>query len=434
MWAVVPSSFWNKAPTPPVRFFNGQWMRIFAPGSRMKAPFYVWWDLALKMLKLGELLILNGIHRHGPSEMIIFPGKINLHDGADLAEAPLMELKAPWLRNVATCRLRDNAAKVSNVAGFEFAPLQPKVQTFDDFCTIRVYSFDWTTVLVEHLQQQMVYDTCEVYRYTICPKWLQWRLVTILMACHGWSTCYPGGNVISISQFLVSVRFLTTISWHFKRNIIDGFHTFNTPFWLFDRTLQHVTYVTIRSKPWIRRVSMPVWHSSWPTSVTTYSGSWGQLRCGVRLPVLPVDAIFWFFWISLWNSLDLLKTPTDVEHYLWKSMDVVLSSLWTVYGQIHDVSKNICSISMASGCGMCGFSNSQFCLGRFQFWSSHLRTSDVFQQFSNSCDRLLDVERWVLPLPTSKAFGQQWRSAVQHQCQDEPFGLMTFWPWMSYGW
>lgn len=35
-------------------------------------------------------------------------GKINLHDGADLAESPLMELK------------------VSNVAGFEFAPLQPK--------------------------------------------------------------------------------------------------------------------------------------------------------------------------------------------------------------------------------------------------------------------------------------------------------------------
>eukprot|EP00437_Effrenium_voratum_P039934 CAMPEP_0181464492 /NCGR_PEP_ID=MMETSP1110-20121109/35462_1 /TAXON_ID=174948 /ORGANISM="Symbiodinium sp., Strain CCMP421" /LENGTH=551 /DNA_ID=CAMNT_0023589231 /DNA_START=17 /DNA_END=1669 /DNA_ORIENTATION=- len=36
-------------------------------------------------------------------------GKIHLHDGADLAESPLMELKA------------------SNVAGFEFAPLNPKV-------------------------------------------------------------------------------------------------------------------------------------------------------------------------------------------------------------------------------------------------------------------------------------------------------------------
>ncbi len=75
----------------------------------IKSPPKNWYVQKTCPLTINQHVVLNPPKKTRPTvDFCCLEGKIQLHDGADLAESPLMELR------------------VNNVAGFEFAPLQVK--------------------------------------------------------------------------------------------------------------------------------------------------------------------------------------------------------------------------------------------------------------------------------------------------------------------
>ena len=80
------------------RFFSGPWMKTFVLGSHQKA-LRIFWNYA-ESVHLTEFAcrVFCSSAMRDPLIFSFDTGKINLHDGADLAESPLMELKVPQFK------------------------------------------------------------------------------------------------------------------------------------------------------------------------------------------------------------------------------------------------------------------------------------------------------------------------------------------------